>query len=129
MLRWSWMAALLAFCACSSGAKKPPSSAELEQIRQEGKALNAAADQLEARMLEDQARVHLWQVLARRHRHVSALATVNADMHIKGMLKWLKSQNRRWNALHHVRVTGASHPRARRGHTRRRRRHPHHRRR
>ena len=49
--------------------------------------LAAELDGLEVRLTEDRARVRLFSTLARRHRHVSALACRNAEWHVRSMQK------------------------------------------
>lgn len=65
----------------------------------DGEALNHAADQLEGRILETQANVHLWQEMAWRHQRVSALATQNADEHFQQMVRLFDYQQEKARKL------------------------------
>jgi hypothetical protein len=73
----------------------PPadSKARLAQLEQEGIALNAAADQLETRLLDGQARVREWDELARRHQEVSALSCRVSQGHEEEMVRLMEYQD------------------------------------
>ena len=62
------------------------------EIQRDGDALTKAADDLEDRMLADQSNLLLWQELARRHKQVSAIATVNHSEHFSSMVELMEHQ-------------------------------------
>ena len=82
MSRAALIAAVLALAACGRDAG-------LEVKRQrwaaERRGLDVTFDQLEERMLSDQARVRFWRDLRERHEGVTAVACANLDRHAEGM--------------------------------------------
>jgi hypothetical protein len=80
--------ALVGGCTSSLGG----AAAELKQAREDGEQLLAESQRLEDRFLADQANLHLWQELARRHQHVSAIAVVNHSEHVASMARYLEAQ-------------------------------------
>lgn len=64
----------------------------MEEIQRDGDALTQAADDLEDRMLADQANLLLWQELARRHKQVSAIAITNHNEHFSSMVELMEHQ-------------------------------------
>ena len=77
---------------CDAGPSPEEEARRLEAIQREGDALTRAADDLEDRMLADQANLLLWQELARRHKHVSAVATIANAEHFFSMVELLENQ-------------------------------------
>ena len=78
----------------ASGCAVPPEEAEarLEALRAEEARLDAAFDEVEARLLGNQSKVHMWQELERRHQQVSAIQCRVADEHLRGISKHLERQ-------------------------------------
>jgi hypothetical protein len=93
-------ALLVAFAAAASGCNpSSPSAADrLSRLSAQGAELERAVDEMEERLLGNQARVHLWQELARRHEHVSALACENLSAHAMAMAKRLDVQQEKRRA-------------------------------
>jgi hypothetical protein len=85
------MAALPTWGGCDFA---PPADAKarLATLEAEGKALDQAADALEARLLSSQGTVQKWEELATRHREVSALACKVSESHLEGMVRHLERQ-------------------------------------
>lgn len=100
---------LLGACCClvlAAGCVSEPRDAaeRLAKLKQDGEALNRAADAVEERMLGSQANLHLWQELAERHKHVSAIATMNSNEHFLAMVKMLDKQQEKARKLKRSRV-------------------------
>lgn len=80
-----WAVALLA----------PAEAAQEERLRvleAEGEDMEDALEALEGRLLANQASVHLWRELERRHRQVSELHCRTADSHLIAMARHLAAQ-------------------------------------
>lgn len=58
----------------------------LKQVTEEAQATHQALEDLEERLLGNQARVHHWTELAERHRQVSAVACENQNAHADQMV-------------------------------------------
>lgn len=63
----------------------PEAIARLEAVKAQGREMEASLDDVEERLLGNQASVHLWQEMGRRHRNVSAVACENAAQHVAAM--------------------------------------------
>ncbi len=83
-------ATLLGGTGCFS--PPPDAVARLEQLKQQGAEMDAAADTLEERFLGNQAKVQLWQELQRRHKNVTQIALTNHNQHLEQMLKLYTAQ-------------------------------------
>lgn len=72
-----------------SGCAEPPEDAEarLAELQAEDERMDAALDEVETRLLGNQATMHLWAELGRRHQEVSAIQCRVADEHLMGMAK------------------------------------------
>jgi hypothetical protein len=70
-----------------SGCAAPPEEAEarLAELQAEDERMDAALDEVETRLLGNQAAMHLWAELGRRHQEVSAIQCRVADEHLMGM--------------------------------------------
>ena len=62
------------------------SQASLAQVKKEGRELERRLDDVEGRLLGNQAMVLEWQELGRRHQEVSAIACGNAVAHTAQMV-------------------------------------------
>lgn len=67
-------------------------AARLARLEAEEQQLDAALDALEVRLLGNQARLHLWGELERRHAQVSAIQCQVSEEHLKGMAAFLRRQ-------------------------------------
>lgn len=65
----------------------------------ERRGLEDRLDQLEERLLADQARVRFWQQMRERHESVSAVACVNLDRHAESMAVLDERQREKRDAL------------------------------
>lgn len=100
---------LLGACGClllAAGCVSEPRDAaeRLAKLKQDGEALNRAADTIEERLMGNQANLHVWQELAERHKHVSAIATMNSNEHLLAMVKMLDKQQEKARKLKRSRV-------------------------
>ncbi len=66
--------------------------ARLARLEAEERRLDAALDAVEVRLLGNQARLHLWGELERRHGQVSAIQCQVSEEHLKGMADFLRRQ-------------------------------------
>jgi hypothetical protein len=66
-----------------------------QQWAAERAALAGQLDDLGARLLETQARVHFWKEMRGRHEHVSAVACTNLAQHAAGMAAFYEKVERR----------------------------------
>jgi hypothetical protein len=97
-IRAAYVNALVAALAAGGIAcAKPPAEAaeRLARTKQEGAEFGRALDHVEERLLANQAQVHFWQELGRRHQHVSAIACDNVNSHALEMAKNLELQKTR----------------------------------
>jgi len=80
--------------ALLGGCLSPPEEAEarLAALEAEEARMDAAFDAVETRLLSNQARVHLWQELERRHGEVSAIQCRVTDRHLRGIATHLERQ-------------------------------------
>jgi Skp family chaperone for outer membrane proteins len=87
--------------ALSAGCAQPPPDAEarLAALEAEGKKMDAALDNVEERLLADQARMHLWQELGERHKSVSAIHCKHADANLAAMLEHQEKQEEKARKL------------------------------
>lgn len=95
------MAAALGMGAagCAGGPSAAEEAQRLEAIQRDGAALSQAADELEDRMLADQANLLLWQELARRHQQVSVVVTRTQMEHFSSMVELLEHQEEKARKL------------------------------
>ena len=86
-VRVSALLVALAAAASGCGALSPSAAERLAQMKAQGAELDRALDEVEERLLGNQAQVHLWQEMARRHQQVSAVACDNLTGHAVAMAK------------------------------------------
>jgi hypothetical protein len=80
----------------------------LAEVKQQGVEMGQAMDELEERFLGNQAMVHMWQEMGRRHKSVSVLACQNAAGHIAAMERAGEKFERRQERSRRRRVASAS---------------------
>lgn len=87
--------------ALSPGCAEPPADAEarLAALEAEGEQLDAALDTVEERLLGNQARVHLWQELGRRHQQVSEVHCQHADRNMAAIVAHHEKQTEKARQL------------------------------
>ncbi len=76
------MTALVALCGCTD---RSALDAKRQRWAVERRGMEDQLDQMEERLLADQARVHFWQQMRERHESVSAVACVNLGRHAEGI--------------------------------------------
>jgi hypothetical protein len=78
----------------ASGCAAPPDDAEtrLAELRAEEERMDEALDTVETRLLGNQAVMHLWEELGRRHQEVSAIQCRVTDEHLQGIVRNLEQQ-------------------------------------
>ena len=81
---------LLAGTACSISPEEE--RARREALVAEGRALELAADAVEARLLAGEARLAVWTELAARHREVSEISCRVGDAHFQDMARLFEEQ-------------------------------------
>jgi hypothetical protein len=74
--------ALLALAACGD---RTAVEAKRQSLAEERRAMDRRLDQLEARLLTDQASVRFWREMRDRHEGVAAVACTNLERHAEGM--------------------------------------------
>lgn len=99
--RGGWLGLVLAAVALSTGCAEPPSDGaeRLAALEAEGKQMDQALDDVETRLLGNQAQLMTWQELGRRHKQVSALHCQNADTHMEAILKHYQRQEEKTRGL------------------------------
>ncbi len=88
--------ALVVLCGCSSHSGL---DAERQRWVVQRRGLEEQLDQLEERLLADQARVRFWQQMRERHESVSAVACANLGRHAEGIALFDENQRRKSDAL------------------------------
>jgi hypothetical protein len=99
--RWRLGLAAVAL-GLASGCVAPPDDAEerLAQLQAEEELMDAALDAVETRLLGNQAQMHLWQELERRHQQVSAIQCRVADEHLMGIARHYAQQEAKARQFH-----------------------------
>jgi len=98
-VRWLVALAALGAAGCEDGPTPEEEARRMAEIQRQGDELAQAADDLEDRMLADQANLLLWQEMARRHRNVSAVATRTQLEHFRSMVTLLEQQQEKARKL------------------------------
>jgi hypothetical protein len=96
--RWLWLSLWLWPTAACSHGEPPEVLRTRARMQAETAALSAELDGLETRLQVDAERVRFYTELAARHRHVSALACANAEMHAAAMARFEERTERRLRA-------------------------------
>jgi len=81
----------LVVCA-GCGVSPAEERARRETLAAEGKALERAADSVEARLLAGEARLAVWHELAARHQQISEVSCRVADAHFQDMARLFEEQ-------------------------------------
>jgi len=74
--------AVLVLAACTGGSAR---DVKRQRWDAERRGLEEQLEQLEERLLADQARVHFWQQMRERHESVSAVACANLGRHAESI--------------------------------------------
>lgn len=84
---------MLGFALCAACAISPAEeAARREALAAEGRALENAADLVEARLLAGEARLAVWNELAARQRTVTEVACHVGDVHFQDMARLFEEQ-------------------------------------
>ncbi|HEY1909111.1 MAG TPA: hypothetical protein VGG91_23915 [Myxococcaceae bacterium] len=84
---------LFALSGCLACAVSPAEErARREALAAEGRALELAADAVEARLLAGEARLAVWHELADRHQQISEVACRVGDSHFQDMARLFEEQ-------------------------------------
>lgn len=99
--RGGWLGLVLAAVALSTGCAEPPGDGaeRLAALEAEGRQMDQALDDVETRLLGNQAQLMTWQELGRRHKQVSALHCQNSDAHMEAILKHYQRQEEKTRNL------------------------------
>ena len=91
--RW-WLGLAAVVLGLASGCAEPSEEAQarLAELQAEEERMDAALDEVETRLLGNQAQVHLWAELGRRHQEVSAVQCRVADEHLMGIARHYAQQ-------------------------------------
>jgi hypothetical protein len=85
--------ALLIVVLCAGcGISPAEEHARREALAAEGRALELAADAVEARLLAGEARLAVWQELSARHQQISEISCRVADVHFQDMARLFEEQ-------------------------------------
>lgn len=96
----------MALCSLGTGcfSASPEAEARLAQVKAQGEQFEAQLDTIEERLLGNQAMVHQWQELGRRHRQVSAVTCENLMGHVEGMEKFIAKQEAKSRRIRRARL-------------------------
>jgi hypothetical protein len=81
-VRWSQVL-LVGTVVVGCGSRQ--SEARLQRLQEDHRALMVQLEQLEDRLLVDQARVHFWREMQERHQSATAMACGNLQAHAENM--------------------------------------------
>ena len=85
--------ALVALALCTACGMSPAEErARREALAADGRALELAADAVEARLLAGEARLAVWHELAARHQQISEVACRVGDTHFQDMARLFEEQ-------------------------------------
>jgi hypothetical protein len=94
---------LLVVCA-ACGVPPTEERARREALAAEGRALDRAADAVEARLLAGEARLAVWHELAARHQQISEVSCRVADSHFQDMARLFEEQAEKGRVKHRTRA-------------------------
>jgi hypothetical protein len=97
--------AVLLLLTLSAGCGISPAEerARREALSAEGRALELAADTVEARLLAGEARLAVWNELVARHRQVSEVSCRVGDAHFQDMARLFEEQAEKGRGMRRVR--------------------------
>ncbi|HET9158301.1 MAG TPA: hypothetical protein VFN91_16620 [Myxococcaceae bacterium] len=97
-------ACLLILVVCAGcGISPAEERARRESLAADGRALERAADAVEARLLAGEARLAVWHELAARHQQVSEVSCRVADAHFQDMARLFEEQAEKGRGKRRVR--------------------------
>ena len=92
-------ATVLFLVALAGCGRRDSLASKRQQLAVERRGLEESLDELEERMLSDQARVRFWRELRERHERVSGVACTNLDRHAEEMAMLQERQRHKRDAL------------------------------
>ena len=96
---------LLALVVCAGcGISPAEERARREALAAEGRALELAADAVEARLLAGEARLAVWQELSARHEQISEVSCRVADAHFQDMARLFEEQAEKGRGMRRTRA-------------------------
>ena len=103
---------LLALVVCAGcGISPAEERARREALAADGRALELAADAVEARLLAGEARLAVWQELSARHQQISEVSCRVADAHFQDMVRLFEEQAEKGRGMRRTRAwANASEP-------------------
>jgi hypothetical protein len=90
---------ILLLVALAGCGRRDADAARRQRLAADRRGLEESLEQLEDRMLSDQARVRFWRELRERHERVSAVACTNLDRHAEAMAMLQDQQRHKRDAL------------------------------
>lgn len=95
--RGGWLGLVLAAVSLATGCAEPPGDGaeRLAVLEAEAQQMDEALDDVETRLLGNQATLMTWQELGRRHQQVSALHCQNSETHMAAILKHYQRQEQK----------------------------------
>jgi len=96
---------LLALVVCAGcGISPAEERARREALAADGRALELAADAVEARLLAGEARLAVWQELSARHQQISEVSCRVADAHFQDMVRLFEEQAEKGRGMRRTRA-------------------------
>ncbi len=95
-MRAAFVLAMLVFAGCG---ERSALESKRQRLAEDRGALEQRLEQLETRLLADQARVRFWREMRDRHEGVAAVACTNLDRHAEGMALLQVKQREKREAL------------------------------
>ena len=94
---------LFVLCVSACGISPAEERARRDALAAEGRALDLAADAVEARLLAGEARLAVWHELAARHQQVSEVSCRVADAHFQDMTRLFEEQAEKGRGMRRTR--------------------------
>ncbi|QSQ20987.1 hypothetical protein JY651_38155 [Pyxidicoccus parkwayensis] len=87
--KWLGLAVTSVGLSLATGCMSPPPEAEarLASLQAEEEQMDTVLDNVEERLLGNQAMLQTWEELGRRHQQVSELHCATANAHLAGLMK------------------------------------------
>jgi hypothetical protein len=94
---------LILVTGAGCGISPAEEQARRDVLTAEGRALEAAADLVEARLLAGETRLAVWQELSARHQQISEVSCRVADAHFQDMARLFEEQAEKGRGMRRVR--------------------------
>ncbi|NMO17630.1 hypothetical protein HPC49_41045 [Pyxidicoccus fallax] len=107
-IRRTWLGLAVAAVGLSLGtgcmSPSPEAEARLAALEAEGEQMDIALDNVEERLLGNQAMLQTWQELGRRHQEVTQLHCQTSDAHLMALMKHYDKQEEKARQMKRRRV-------------------------